>query len=89
MNIFSTQFLRRACFAATLALSALSVLPASTVYAQPVPENERIPIDVRRTTLVVRDIDKSLPLYRSVATAACRSVAGATDSLRNSFSSSA
>jgi catechol 2,3-dioxygenase-like lactoylglutathione lyase family enzyme len=32
--------------------------------AQPVPESERIPVDVRRTTLVVRDIDKSLPLYR-------------------------
>lgn len=36
-------------------------LPAWT---QPVPENERIPIDIRRTTLLVRDIDKSLPLYR-------------------------
>lgn len=33
-------------------------------HAQPVPESERIPIDIRRTTLVVRDIEKSLPLYR-------------------------
>jgi catechol 2,3-dioxygenase-like lactoylglutathione lyase family enzyme len=32
--------------------------------AAPVPEDERIPVDLRRTTLVVRDIDRSLPLYR-------------------------
>jgi len=32
--------------------------------AAPVPEAERIPVDLRRTTLVVRDIDRSLPLYR-------------------------
>ncbi len=32
--------------------------------AAPVPEVERSPVDVRRTTLVVRDIDASLPLYR-------------------------
>lgn len=37
--------------------------PAAT-RAEPVPESERIPVDLRRTTLVVRDIDKSLPLYR-------------------------
>jgi len=30
----------------------------------PVTESERIPVDLRRTTLVVRDVDKSLPLYR-------------------------
>ena len=35
-----------------------------TVQSAPVPESERIPVDLRRTTLVVRDIDKSLPLYR-------------------------
>jgi catechol 2,3-dioxygenase-like lactoylglutathione lyase family enzyme len=40
-----------------------SMVPA-VVLAEPVPENERLPIDVRRTTLLVRDIDKSLPLYR-------------------------
>lgn len=33
-------------------------------HAAPVPESERIPVDLRRTTLVVRDVDKSLPLYR-------------------------
>lgn len=32
--------------------------------AAPVPELERSPVDVRRTTLVVRDIEASLPLYR-------------------------
>lgn len=32
--------------------------------AAPLPETERIPVDVRRTTFVVRDIDASLPLYR-------------------------
>lgn len=36
----------------------------STASAAPVPESERIPVDLRRTTLVVRDIDRSLPLYR-------------------------
>ena len=32
--------------------------------AQRVPDAERIPVDIRRTTFVVRDIDKSLALYR-------------------------
>ena len=36
----------------------------ATAIAAPVPEASRIPVDIRRTTLVVRDIDKSLPLYR-------------------------
>ncbi len=31
--------------------------------AKPVPEDERLPLDLRRTTLVVRDIDRSLALY--------------------------
>jgi catechol 2,3-dioxygenase-like lactoylglutathione lyase family enzyme len=46
---------------ALLALALLGTTPAS---AQRVPEAERIPVDIRRTTFVVRDIDKSLPLYR-------------------------
>ncbi|MEM7283433.1 MAG: VOC family protein [Pseudomonadota bacterium] len=33
-------------------------------YAAPVVEEEQVPIDVRRTTLVVRDIDRSLAFYR-------------------------
>ena len=43
-------------------LSASALLPVAQ--AAPVPEAERIPVDLRRTTLVVRDIDRSLPLYR-------------------------
>ena len=41
-----------------------SVVVAPTSLAAPVAETERIPVDLRRATLVVRDIDKSLPLYR-------------------------
>ncbi len=37
---------------------------AVAAVAAPLPEAERIPVDLRRTTLVVRDIDRSLPLYR-------------------------
>ncbi len=40
----------------------LSVPLAAT--AAPVPEEERGPVDVRRTTLMVRDIDRSLAFYR-------------------------
>jgi catechol 2,3-dioxygenase-like lactoylglutathione lyase family enzyme len=47
-----------------IAMIAALVFQSSLSFAQPVPENERGPIDIRRTTLVVRDIDKSLPLYR-------------------------
>ncbi len=32
--------------------------------AAPVPESERLPLDLRRTTLVVRDMDRSIALYR-------------------------
>ena len=39
--------------------TALPVAPAG-----PAPVAERIPVDIRRTTLVVRDIDKSLAFYR-------------------------
>jgi catechol 2,3-dioxygenase-like lactoylglutathione lyase family enzyme len=42
----------------------LCLLFTSVLHAEPVPEGERIPVDLRRTTLVVRDIDASLPLYR-------------------------
>jgi len=49
----------RACAFGFLCLAATTIARAA-----PVPESERIPVDLRRTTLVVRDIDKSLPLYR-------------------------
>jgi catechol 2,3-dioxygenase-like lactoylglutathione lyase family enzyme len=49
-------------------LTTLTVLAAlmntTTALAEPVAANERIPVDIRRTTFVVRDIDKSLALYR-------------------------
>lgn len=46
------------------AATAATLLIAAPATAQRVPEAERIPIDIRRTTFVVRDIDKSLALYR-------------------------
>ena len=46
------------------AASALLAMAPATALATPVAEAERIPVDVRRTTFVVRDIDKSLALYR-------------------------
>ncbi len=52
---------------AVLLCSALlggQVMGLASVQAAPVPEAERIDIDLRRTTLVVRDIDKSLAFYR-------------------------
>ncbi len=45
-----------------IATLLLASLPAAR--AEPVPNAERTPVDIRRTTFVVRDIDKSLPLYR-------------------------
>ncbi len=47
-------------------LTLVAVLLASSemLRAAPVPEFERSPVDVRRTTLVVRDINASLPFYR-------------------------
>ena len=35
-----------------------------TSTAQPVADNQRIPVDVRRTTLIVRDMEKSLAFWR-------------------------
>ncbi len=46
--------------AATLLLAAAPGRP----HAEPLPPAKRGPVDVRRVTLVVRDIDRSLPLYR-------------------------
>lgn len=37
---------------------------SSVLNAEPVPQAERTPVDVRRTTLLVRDIERSLPFYR-------------------------
>lgn len=45
-------------------LAALLIAVSAASRAEPVPDAERIPVDLRRTTLVVRDIDRSLALYR-------------------------
>ncbi|MCU0761063.1 MAG: VOC family protein [Steroidobacteraceae bacterium] len=50
--------------AARLAMLVVLLCAGHPGRAAPVPEAERIPVDLRRTTLVVRDIEKSLPLYR-------------------------
>lgn len=49
-----------------LSLFCFAVLMAGSVQSLPVPEEDRVGIDFRRTTLVVRDIDVSLKLYRDV-----------------------
>lgn len=46
---------------AGLVLGLATPFPA---FAQRVPEAERVPLDFRRTTLVVRDIERSLAFYR-------------------------
>jgi catechol 2,3-dioxygenase-like lactoylglutathione lyase family enzyme len=52
-----------ALLAAGLALAGATLL-AGAARAAPVPEAERGPVDVRRTTLVVRSVDRSLAFYR-------------------------
>lgn len=46
------------------AVFLIAVIFAATAAAAPVPEAERVDVDLRRTTLVVRDIDRSLAFYR-------------------------
>ena len=46
------------------AFLALAAIVAGSLQAGPVPEAERTPVDVRRTTLVVKDIERSLPFWR-------------------------
>lgn len=50
----------------TLALVALTwlFLPGAALIGAPVADAERIPLDVRRTTLVVPDMDEALRFYR-------------------------
>ena len=38
--------------------------PAAVLKAAPVADSERLPIDLRRTTLIVRDMDAALRFYR-------------------------
>ncbi len=45
-------------------LLLVCLLTSIAAGAEPVPNEQRIPVDIRRTTFVVRDIEKSLALYR-------------------------
>jgi catechol 2,3-dioxygenase-like lactoylglutathione lyase family enzyme len=50
--------------AALVLTLAAALVPHGRVEAAPVPEAEHGPVDVRRTTLVVRDVDRALAFYR-------------------------
>jgi catechol 2,3-dioxygenase-like lactoylglutathione lyase family enzyme len=54
----------RAGFAAALLAACATLIEASPSLAAPVPGSEQIPVDVRRTTLIVRNVDRSLAFYR-------------------------
>jgi len=45
-----------------VALAALTL--SGLAHAAPVPEAQRVGVDLRRTTLVVKDVDASLKIYR-------------------------
>ncbi len=47
-----------------LAAAFAALLAAAAALADTVPDDQRVPIDLRRTTLVVRDIERSLAFYR-------------------------
>lgn len=47
-----------------LLVSLYGTFAGPAAQAAPVPEAQRIPVDIRRTTFVVRSIDASLPFYR-------------------------
>lgn len=47
-----------------LVCGALLALCTVTVTAEPVPDGQRVPIDLRRTTLIVRNMENSLRFYR-------------------------
>ena len=49
-----------------LLCGAGSFVAGPAIFAAPVSEAERVPIDLRRTTLIVRDMDTSLRFYRDV-----------------------
>ena len=50
----------------TLALlgALMALLVTAPAMAKPVPDAERLPLDLRRTTLVVKDMEASLKFYR-------------------------
>lgn len=59
------QTCRRPSRAGFMALGSLfALLAAPAAFAAPLPEDARIPVDVRRTTLVVEDLERSLVFWR-------------------------
>lgn len=55
---------RTARAAATGLAAVLALWTGTGTIAAPVPESERGPVDLRRTTLIVRDVDRALAFYR-------------------------
>ncbi len=47
-----------------LAVILAALLTAGATLADTVPDDERVPLDLRRTTLIVNDIERSLEFYR-------------------------
>lgn len=62
MSLSSLRYARLAGAFTCALLAGLTL--AQPVAAAPVPEAERAPLDLRRTTLVVADIERSLAFYR-------------------------
>ena len=48
----------------TLSVLLLLALGLSEVRAEPVRSYQRVPTDIRRTTLIVRDMERSLGFYQ-------------------------
>lgn len=48
----------------TLIFLFVSLFISLSLHAEPVSPEDRIPVDIRRTTLIVNDMDTSLKLYR-------------------------
>lgn len=56
--------MNRAARAAAGLAAVLALWTVTGTIAAPVPESERGPVDLRRTTLIVRDVDRALAFYR-------------------------
>lgn len=56
--------MKRTARGAAALLAALALWATDVTTAAPVPEAERGPVDLRRTTLIVRDVDRALAFYR-------------------------
>lgn len=65
IQVALTALTAQTTLTALMALVALvALVSAAGARAEPVAPAERIPVDIRRTTFVVRDIDRSLAFYR-------------------------